>query len=137
MIDTKLVENIENYGICKGTGEERRKLLVDDIGLRIGEKAEYVIITGCFPPEGMPHVFGAFKGLLDHFQIDYTLLSKEYCCGWMPQVVSYGRKQALTLDKLGSSTTSCTTARRVTARVVLSLSGTTRKRETSLFVPSV
>ncbi|HIE17912.1 MAG TPA: (Fe-S)-binding protein [Dehalococcoidia bacterium] len=84
MIDTKLVENIENYGICKGTGKERRKLLVDDIGLRVAEKAEYVIVTGCFPPEGMPHVFRAFKRLLDHFQIDYTLLSKEYCCGWMP-----------------------------------------------------
>jgi len=50
----------------------------------MGEKAEYVIITGCVQPELMPPVLRALKELLDHFQIDYTLLSKEYCCGWMP-----------------------------------------------------
>ncbi len=84
MIDTKLVENIRAYGTCKGLGEERRKILVDDIGYRIGEKADYVIITGCFQPEGMPHVMLALKQLLDSFHVDYTLLGKEYCCGWMP-----------------------------------------------------
>ncbi|MBM3118338.1 MAG: (Fe-S)-binding protein [Chloroflexi bacterium] len=84
MIDTKLVDNIRSYGTCKGSGEERRKILVDDIGFRIGEKAEYVLITGCFQPEGMPHVMRALKNLLDRFQVDCTLLQKEYCCGWMP-----------------------------------------------------
>lgn len=84
MIDDKLVDNIRAYGTYMDSGEGRRRVLVEDIGLRIGEKAEYVIISGCLQPEGMPHVLQALKELLDHFQMDYTLLSKEYCCGWMP-----------------------------------------------------
>jgi len=84
MIDNKLVDNIRAYGTCSGSGEERRKILVDDTGFRIGEKAEDVIITGCFQPEGMPQVMRALKELLDHFKVDYTLLQKEHCCGWMP-----------------------------------------------------
>jgi len=84
MIDEKLVDNIRAYGTYQGSGEERRRILVEEIGFRIGEKAEYVITTGCLQPEGMPRVLRAFKDLLDHFQVDYTLLSKEYCCGWMP-----------------------------------------------------
>jgi Fe-S oxidoreductase len=84
MIDNKLVDNIRAYGTCGGSDEGRRKILVDDVGFRVGEKAEYVIITGCFQPEGMPHVMRALKELLDRFKVDYTLLQKEYCCGWMP-----------------------------------------------------
>lgn len=84
MIDEKLVDNIRAYGTCRGSGQERHGILVEDIGFRIGEKAEYVITTGCFQPEGMPHVLRAFKDLLDLFQVDHTLLPKEYCCGWMP-----------------------------------------------------
>jgi Fe-S oxidoreductase len=48
------------------------------------QKAEYVIIGGCIQPEAMPQVFQAFKSLLEKLKIDYTLLAKEYCCGWMP-----------------------------------------------------
>jgi hypothetical protein len=48
------------------------------------QKADTVIIAGCVQPQGMPHVFEALKGLLDKFQISYTFLLKEYCCGWMP-----------------------------------------------------
>jgi len=84
MIDEKLVDNIRAHGTYRDSGEGRRRVLVEDIGFRIEEKAEYVILTGCVQPEGMPHVLQALKDLLDHFQIDYTLLSKEYCCGWMP-----------------------------------------------------
>ena len=84
MIDKKMVANIRTYGTYKDSGEGRRRVLVEDMGFRIGEKTEYVLITGCVQPEGMPHVFRALKDLLDHFQINYTLLSKEYCCGWLP-----------------------------------------------------
>lgn len=83
MIDQKLADNIRAHGIYRDSGEGRHRVL-EDIGFRIGEKAEYVIVTGCFNPEGIPHVFRALKELLDHFQIDYSLLSKEYCCGWVP-----------------------------------------------------
>ena len=83
MIDQKLVDNVRAYGTFRDSGEGRRKVL-EDIGFRIGEQAEYAIIMGCLQPETMPDVLGALKALLDHLQIDYTLLSKEYCCGWMP-----------------------------------------------------
>jgi len=83
MIDQKVVDNIWAYGTCKDSGEGRLKVL-KEIGFRMQERAEYVILTGCFNPEGMPPVFHALKALLDHFQIDYSLLAKEYCCGWMP-----------------------------------------------------
>lgn len=84
MINEMMVEHIRTYGTCRGMGEERQKILVDDIGFRIGEKAEYALIVGCFQPEGMPHVLRDLKNLLDMFKVDYTLLKKEYCCGWMP-----------------------------------------------------
>ena len=84
MIDDKLVDNIRAYGTYKDSGEGRWEVLTKDIGFRVGEKAEYVIITGCLQPEGMPHVFRALKELLDQLKVDYTLLSKEYCCSWMP-----------------------------------------------------
>jgi Fe-S oxidoreductase len=32
----------------------------------------------------MPHVFSALKNFLDRSQVDYTFLSREICCGWMP-----------------------------------------------------
>jgi len=83
MIDQKLADNIRAHGTYKASGEGKRRVL-EDIGFRIGEKAEYVIITGCVQPEGMPQAFQALKELLDYLQIDYTLLSKEYCCGWIP-----------------------------------------------------
>ena len=83
MIDQKLVENIRAYGTYKGTGEGRRKVL-EDAGFRIGEGAEYVIIMGCVQPESMPDVLVDLKALLDHLKVDYTLLAKEYCCGWIP-----------------------------------------------------
>ena len=83
MINEKLVDNIRAHGVYQDSGEGRRRVL-EDIGFRIGQRAEYIIITGCVQPEGMPHVLRALRDLLDHFRIDYTLLSKEYCCGWMP-----------------------------------------------------
>jgi len=84
MIKEKLVENIRLYGTYKDSGEGRRKILTD-MGFKMDQKeAEYVLIGGCLQPEGMPHVFSAMRNLLEHLQVDYTMLSKEYCCGWVP-----------------------------------------------------
>ena len=83
MINEKAVENIEKYGPCHETGEQKRKIL-DEIGFPVGRQADYVIIAGCFQPVGMPHVLKALKNVLDHLKVSYTLLEKEYCCGWMP-----------------------------------------------------
>lgn len=78
-----VVDNIRAYGSYKDSGEGRRKVL-EDAGSRIDQKAEYVIISGCRQPEDMPHVFSDFSALLNRLQVDYTFLSKEFCCGWIP-----------------------------------------------------
>jgi Fe-S oxidoreductase len=83
MINEEAVKNIEKYGTCQDTGEQKRKIL-HEIGFPVGRQAEYTIITGCFQPTGMPHVLQALKNVLDHLKVSYTLLEKEYCCGWMP-----------------------------------------------------
>jgi Fe-S oxidoreductase len=84
MIDERQVDNIKKYGVFMHSGEPRFKVLKEDIGFTMDQRAEYVIIGGCFQPEAMSHVFKALKKLLEHLEVDYTLLSKEYCCGWMP-----------------------------------------------------
>jgi Fe-S oxidoreductase len=84
MLNKDAIANIRKYGVYQDTGEARRKVLFEDIGLNADEKADYVFIAGCVQPVGMPHVFSALKNLLDKFGVSYTFLSKEYCCGWMP-----------------------------------------------------
>ena len=82
MINENAVQHIRKYGTCHETGEQKRKIL-DEIGFPVGKKADYVIIAGCFQPAGMPHVFKSLKNVLDTLKVSYTLLEKEYCCGWM------------------------------------------------------
>jgi Fe-S oxidoreductase len=84
MINEKIVENIRRYGVYKDSGEGRYKVLANDIGFNMDQKAEYVVIGGCLQPENRPHVFRALKGIFEHFKVDYTFLSKEYCCGYVP-----------------------------------------------------
>ena len=84
MINEDAVANIRKYGVYQDTGDARNKVLFKDIGLNADKKADYVFITGCVQPVGMPHVFSALKNLLDRFGVSYTFLSKEFCCGWMP-----------------------------------------------------
>jgi len=84
MIDESQVETIRQHGVFKDSGEGRLNVLAEEIGFRMDQPAEYVLIGGCLQPEAMPHVLGALKRLLEHLNVDYTLLSREYCCGWMP-----------------------------------------------------
>ena len=95
MIEEKAIENIRTYGVAMGTGERKRQILVDEIGFPIGKKAEYAIIAGCYQPEGMPHVFRVSRQLLDRFNVSYTLLDKEYCCGWL----AFGQAAVITKNE--------------------------------------
>ena len=83
MIDEKLISNIKSHGTFREDWQGKERVLMD-IGFRTGEKADYAIITGCYQPEAMPDVLRAFKTLLHRLNISYTLLSQEFCCGWMP-----------------------------------------------------
>jgi Fe-S oxidoreductase len=84
MVNERIVENIRRYGVYKDSGEARYKILADDIGFNMDQRAEYVVIGGCLQPENRPHVFRALKDVFEHFKLDYTFLSKEYCCGYVP-----------------------------------------------------
>jgi len=84
MINEKIVENIRRYGAYKDSGQGRYKVLAKDIGFNMDQKAEYVVIGGCLQPENRPQVFRALKDIFEHFKVDYTFLSKEYCCGYVP-----------------------------------------------------
>lgn len=84
MIDEKRMENIRTYGVHHNTGAERSRVLFEGIGLVKDQRAEYIILSGCHPPEGMPHVFRSLKNFFDRFRVPYSFLSKETCCGWMP-----------------------------------------------------
>lgn len=83
-MNADVVEKIDKYGDCRGASSKKTGILVDQLGFPIGQKAEYAIITGCFQAESMPHVLKAFKNILDHYGVSYTLLPREHCCGWMP-----------------------------------------------------
>jgi Fe-S oxidoreductase len=84
MIEQEKIENIKRHGVYHDDGENRRRILFEEIGVPADQKADYVLLSGCHQPEGMPQVFKALKGFLDHFGVKYTFLSKEFCCGWLP-----------------------------------------------------
>ncbi len=84
MIDEKAIKNIRANGVFMNSAEDRNKVLFDDLGLRGDQKAAHVIVAGCVQPTAMPQAFEALKNFMERYQVDYTFLSKEYCCGWIP-----------------------------------------------------
>lgn len=85
MIDQELIQNLREFGVSsRDSAQARVETLANKIGLRMDEPAQYVIVGGCFQPGAMPAVFENLKLVLEMLKVDYTLLSKEYCCGWMP-----------------------------------------------------
>ena len=51
------------------------------MGFRSTQKADYALIASCFLPSLVPESMKAFRLLLEHYKVDYTLLPKEHCCG--------------------------------------------------------
>jgi Fe-S oxidoreductase len=78
-----MIAGIREGGIAQGAkqAEDRNRRLQEVCGFRMAETAEYALIAGCFSPYLEPQDMTAFRKLLDHFGVDYTLLPKEYCCG--------------------------------------------------------
>jgi len=83
MQSEKMIHNIREGGIAQGAEQarERFRMLTEDFGFRTAEKAEYALIASCFNPYLEPGDMKAFRNLLDHYKVNYTLLPKEYCCG--------------------------------------------------------
>lgn len=83
MQNEKMIAKIREGGVAQGAdqAEERKRLLTEDLGYRTAEKAEYALIASCFNPLLEPQDMKAFAKLLEYYEVDYTLLPKEYCCG--------------------------------------------------------
>lgn len=82
MLDEKLIADIRESGIAQGAaGVAGRAKLLKNMGFRSTDKAEYALIASCFLPSLVPEGMRAFRLLLEHYQVDYTLLPKEHCCG--------------------------------------------------------
>jgi Fe-S oxidoreductase len=82
VLDERLIANIRESGLAQGSaGVDDRAKLLKTMGFRSADKAEYALIAGCFLPSLVPESMKAFRLLLEHYQVDYTLLPKEHCCG--------------------------------------------------------
>jgi len=94
MHDQGMIDRIREAGILQGTEqvEDRSRRLQETCGFRVAETAEYALIASCFSPYLSPGDMTAFRKLLDHFDVDYTLLPKEYCCGAMFCMHAAGEK---------------------------------------------
>jgi Fe-S oxidoreductase len=81
----KMIAAIREAGIVQGPRqvEDRSRRLQETCGFRVSDTAEYALIASCFSPYLSTTDMTAFRKLLDHFQVDYTVLRKEYCCGAM------------------------------------------------------
>ena len=82
MLDEELIANIRESGLAQGVaGVDGRATLLQTMGFRSADKAEYALIASCFLPSLVPESMKAFRLLLEHYRVDYSLLSKEHCCG--------------------------------------------------------
>ncbi len=82
MPNEKMIAHIREAGIAQGPKKrEDRERLLREFGFRTKDRAEYALIASCFNPYLEPNDMIAFRHLLDRFEVDYSLLPKEYCCG--------------------------------------------------------
>ena len=75
------VNRIMSQGSILESGKQRHYLLKYSMGLNMDKPASYTIIAGCANPFGLFEPFKAFIELMRLFDVDYTFLKKEYCCG--------------------------------------------------------
>lgn len=82
MLNEKMIAHIREGGIAQGPKKrEERERRLREFGFRTKDRAEYALIASCFNPYLEPGDMIAFRKLLDRFEVDYSLLPKEYCCG--------------------------------------------------------
>ena len=96
-----MITAIREAGIVQGAKqvEDRNRRLQETCGFRVADSAEYALLASCFSPYLSPGDMTAFRELLDHFEVDYTLLPKEYCCGAMFYMHALDEKHEGDLDR--------------------------------------
>ena len=80
LISTEMVELIRTTGNALGDVPHRIKIM-EALHLPYDRQAENVVIMGCQNLKLMPEIIRKFAGILTRGGLDYTFLSKEYCCG--------------------------------------------------------
>ena len=83
MLNQQMIANIRESGLVQGAAEavNRDRILREEMGFRVADRAEYAVIASCYLPFMAPQDTKAFGNLLRHFKLDYSLLPREYCCG--------------------------------------------------------
>jgi len=80
LINEQMVEHIRTTGHAL-EDQPDRVAVMESLGLPYDRPAENVIIMGCQNLRIMPAVIGKFARILERGGMDFTFLSKEYCCG--------------------------------------------------------
>lgn len=80
LIDQQMVEHIRTTG-CALEDQPNRTEIMDSLGLPYDRLAPNVVIMGCQNLKLMPSAIQAFARVLKRGGMDFTFLSKEYCCG--------------------------------------------------------
>jgi Fe-S oxidoreductase len=75
------VNRIISQGSILESGKQRHYLLKYGLGLNMDKPSSYTIIAGCANPFALFEPFRDFVELMRLFNVDYTFLKKEYCCG--------------------------------------------------------
>ena len=80
LIDTKMVETIRTLGHTFDNLPNRIETM-KAMNLPFDRPAENVVIMGCQNLKVVPNAVEKFARILERGGVDYTFLSKEYCCG--------------------------------------------------------
>ena len=80
LINDQMVELIRSTGNAIEDMPNRVEIM-DSLNLPYDRPAENVIIMGCQNLKSMPGVIQKFARVLDRGGLDYTFLSREFCCG--------------------------------------------------------
>jgi hypothetical protein len=80
LINETMVELIRTTGNAVENFPNRMEVM-ESLGLPYDRRAENVIIMGCQNLKSMPGTIQKFARILEKGGMDYTFLSKEYCCG--------------------------------------------------------
>ena len=80
LIDAKMVETIRTLGHTFDNLPNRIETM-KAMNLPFDRPAENVVIMGCQNLKVVPHAVEKFARILERAGVDFTFLSKEYCCG--------------------------------------------------------
>jgi len=80
LINEQMVEHIRSTGHAL-EDQPNRVEIMDSLGLPYDRPAENVVIMGCQNLKLMPSGIRKFSRVLERGGMDFTFLSKEYCCG--------------------------------------------------------